>query len=111
MNAELSAQSTCATSAIDQLTPHEWAAQRGLDSWWQVPPGMEHTVVYGKLRRERYCQRWVVRCPYCKRTHTHGAGEAGQDPLGFLGGRIAHCHLGHYEIRLAPDTAAKEGQA
>ena len=104
-------KSTRASSAIDQLTPHEWAAQRGLDSWWQAPPGMAHTIVYGKLLRSRYYRRWVVRCPYCGRTHTHGAGEAGQDPMGFLGGRIAHCHRGHYEIRLAPDTAAQEVQA
>jgi hypothetical protein len=102
---------TCESSTTAQLTPHERAAQHGLDSWWRAPAGMAHTIVYGKLLRSRYYQRWIVRCPYCGRTHTHTAGEAGQDPLGFLGGRIAHCHRGHYEIRLAPDTAAKEGQA
>jgi hypothetical protein len=80
------------------LTPRQWAAQLGLETWWKPWPGMPHQTVVAVLKRRPYGHVWRVRCPYCKQMHTHSAGERGQDPRDFLGGRIAHCHRGHYEL-------------
>lgn len=33
----------------------------------------------------------VVRCPYCEGRHAHGGISKREDPLTFLGGRMAHC--------------------
>lgn len=33
----------------------------------------------------------VVRCPYCGQEHRHGAGDDGDDPRRWLGGRVPHC--------------------
>ena len=36
--------------------------------------------------------QWVVqKCPYCGKKHYHGAGGKRDNPLTFLGHRVAHC--------------------
>lgn len=54
---------------------------------------------------------WVVlRCPYCGKRHEHGAGEFGEEPRQYLGGRKAHCHpmeYGRGEYRLVEWTGEK----
>jgi len=53
-------------------------------------------IAYARLKRVKaggvVINQWeVIRCPYCGRSHTHGAGERTDDPRAFLGGRVAHC--------------------
>ena len=36
----------------------------------------------------------VINCPFCGRSHIHGAGETGQNPADHLGLRISHCPAG-----------------
>ena len=50
----------------------------------------------------------VIRCPFCGKSHTHGAGSPTDDPLRLLGHRVAHC-IGpfphpEYRLVLGPDT-------
>lgn len=40
-------------------------------------------------------RRWVVaRCPFCGKSHSHGAGPRGGNPREFLSSRISHCDVG-----------------
>jgi hypothetical protein len=52
----------------------------------------------------------VVSCPYCDRTHHHGAGRPGENPADYLGTRVSHCSRdwdstidGRYELKWAAD--------
>jgi hypothetical protein len=91
-------------SALGRVVPPDKQPReiQHIPQTWQVPSNMRHIVVYPHLQVTRTAQRWNVRCPYCDRVHTHDAGEKGTDPRLLLGGRVAHCHRGHYELRELP---------
>lgn len=36
---------------------------------------------------------WHVWCAHCLTWHTHGGGGKGDDPMRFLGNRVAHCYI------------------
>lgn len=53
---------------------------------------MNIPIAHCVLKRTPTVNLWVVvRCPYCGKQHTHGAGSPAEDPRRFLGHRIAHC--------------------
>jgi hypothetical protein len=44
--------------------------------------------------KDGYWQWIVLRCPYCRKQHRHGAGVMLRDnPRRFLDVRVAHCRL------------------
>ena len=55
-------------------------------------------VVLVRGERQNYWR--ILRCPFCHRTHQHGAGEPHQDPRDFLGTRWSHCKEASGEYRL-----------
>ena len=69
-------------------------------------PDVEAEVV---LVRTDQVNLWrVLRCPYCGKPHTHGAGKPTDDPISLLGYRVAHCISpgphGEYRLVLQSDT-------
>jgi len=49
-------------------------------------------------------QQWVVKkCPYCQKTHYHGAGSIDDNPNDFLGHRSSHCLKGNAGYNLIKD--------
>ena len=41
----------------------------------------------------------IVRCPFCKKHHSHGGGSIDHEIKDYIGPRVAHCGKGSYEIR------------
>lgn len=57
-------------------------------------------TVKAHLVHKARANSWQVnRCPYCGRSHQHGAGGPDDKPLDFLGHRIANCGKGGYFLR------------
>ena len=62
-------------------------------------PEDPHTPVYREspdapvklVDKQTYWNWEVIRCPYCEGTHVHGGIGKRENPLEFLGGRMAHC--------------------
>lgn len=80
------------------LSPPVWPEYKvPLDPFFAwTPINRDAPIAYVSLKRlkvhKSFVNQWeVVRCPYCRSKHTHGAGESGDDPRAFLGGRVAHC--------------------
>jgi hypothetical protein len=53
----------------------------------------------------------VPRCPYCSKTHTHGAGLVGENPVGYLSHKSSSCFAralnhGYMLIDLEPAKTA-----
>ncbi len=49
-----------------------------------------------RVRSDWYWQWMVIRCPYCKGQHKHGAGRYQEDdPRKLLDTRMAHCRQRH----------------
>ena len=62
------------------------------------------TIALVRLVERKSSYSWqVIRCPYCLRQHSHGAGYHGGDPRRLLGSRLSHCQdasvRGTYELR------------
>ena len=56
----------------------------------KIPPSAPVRLV--RPRRRGCAYTWeVIRCPYCGKTHRHGAGEIRDQVSRFLGHRVAHC--------------------
>jgi hypothetical protein len=53
------------------------------------------------LMRGQWVNYFVVaQCPWCGRSHVHGAGRLDQDPRAFVGTRVSHCAAGKtYRLR------------
>jgi hypothetical protein len=61
------------------------------------------TIALVRLIERKDSYAWeVLRCPYCLKRHTHGAGYHGGDPRRLLGSRLSHCQdaaqRGTYEL-------------
>ncbi len=60
-------------------------------------------------------QYWIVKsCRWCKQRHVHGAGAHGEDPMGYLGHRSAHCLKNAprhgYQLVLASSNEEEDGE-
>lgn len=82
----------------DTTTTPPAAAPRG---WWTDEPIPVASVTL-RHHRDGISDWVVVRCPYCGKRHTHGAGRRGvDDPRALLGSRVAHCLAGEKPSLLA----------
>ena len=51
-------------------------------------------VLLIKPSNKHDCWHWkVLRCPYCGKSHLHGAGENPDTVCEYLTHRVAHCHF------------------
>ena len=72
------------------------------------------TVLYAfaTLRQGREGWSWrIQRCPFCSKVHSHGGGNAKEDPLTFLGHREPHCAVqppGSYALTDRPELQGLE---
>ena len=56
-----------------------------------IPAAPAHLERWRSGRRS-WAHIWrLEQCPHCGEQHTHGGGGPGEDPLEFLGHRVAHC--------------------
>lgn len=65
-------------------------------------------IVYADITEHNGIRLVKIKCPYCKKNHSHGAGKVSDPPV--LGQRGSHCGLGNYILTTVrqkkfPDSA------